>query len=161
MRIAALLFVALCLGSWAPHPLKMSTCTLTPAGTDLQIKVRLFTDDFTAHMEDVAQQRKLNFENAGKKEAKAVADYFQDHFILQCNGKALPLQLTKVVTEEYNLVTAVFLTISIAPCQTLTLRNTLMMDAFENQKNLVILKGPNPKTFEITAANSLESIPLK
>jgi hypothetical protein len=140
MRIAGLMFLLLC-ASWY-HPIHVSVCNvdLDPGSGDMELSVKIFSDDFQdliLHKYQV-QLRITEQEEPGEK-IKAVNRYIGESLQIEINGK--PLGGLEFRGSELN-EEAIWLNYSYqygGRIRKIRIRNTLMLEKFDDQTNLLIV----------------------
>jgi hypothetical protein len=144
MRIVGLVLLLLC-ASWY-HPIHVSVCNvdLDPGSGDIELSLKVFSDDF----QDLIlhkYQVQLNIteqEEPGDK-IEAVNRYIEEAFQLEINGKGVEgLEFRGLEMNEE----AIWLNYSHefgSRIRKVRVRNTLMLEKFDDQTNLLIVSYDN------------------
>ena len=152
-KIAFLVLVALPLLAFTAHKYYFS---VTQADYDkdshsLKIVTRIFYDD----LEKVFQERydtsiKVDASYDQKKLDAYIKDYFSKKFLVSVNGKQMPLHYLGH-KDEVDYVVCFIEVENITSLQAISIENTLLMDMFPEQKNVVHLNlGSQKKSFLLT-----------
>ncbi|MCB0374307.1 MAG: hypothetical protein KDD04_00135 [Sinomicrobium sp.] len=142
----------------AVHKFYLSVTQIEYAGNEqsLQIISRIFIDD----LEKILEERYgINPELATKNEMKNSDDfikkYLSYHFKLSINGKNRPF--TYIGREYENDIVKCYMevdAVDISAVKDITVENTILFDAFEEQKNIVHFKINNKrKSFVLSKEN--------
>jgi hypothetical protein len=153
-------------GSAAGHPIHVSIANFDfrSDSNRIDFSVRLFYDDFQSlinykyntHL-DFRQRTKMTF-----KEQKAITDYIQSSLILMDQNKIPILAEFKSWKVEDMSVWLYFSANTNSEISAIRLENTLMLELFSDQKNMVIAySGGNQQGFEFDKRIKIQHIDLK
>lgn len=130
----------------------------------IQLTTRIFIDDF----EKVLLERYGIEGNLASKEESAMADtyiekYLKEKFIVEINGKQMDYDfLGKVYDNDIMICYVEVPEISLETTSTISLRNEVLMDIFEEQKNVVHFRlGNQKKSFVLIRGNNKGMLKLK
>ena len=125
------------------HPIKMTTAKVD--FTNNTLTINFFRDDLTTCLTQVYRQH-VDFENITENTKTILEAYIQKHFKI---SQKTALKISLITTTLENDV--VHVTLSIEPIQKnipFILHNTLLLHAFSNQRNNVIINATR-YTFDI------------
>lgn len=113
----------------------------------LQISLHLFIDDLEAALrEHGADQLFLGTKQEHPKGEQYVARYLGQNVRLEVNGSTVePQFLGKETSEDLQAIWCYLEVPGITDLQRLTVTNTLLLDQFDDQQNLVHVIGPGEK----------------
>ncbi len=120
------------------HPIKITTSKITISNTDKSITINFFTDDFQAHLSSLFRQQ-IELSEISKSETELILAYTREHFKLKLNGTETKLTFVSVTPLENNVVQLKLRVQSAATIQKVDLSNTLLLETFDNQSNIVHL----------------------
>ncbi len=106
----------------------------------LQIAVKLFTDDLTVALEKPGGVKlHIGTPNEPPKANELIANYLKQHVLLKVNGKDVVFNY--LGKEAETDATWCYLEVqNVAKVQTLEVQNTLLLESFDDQTNMVNLK---------------------
>lgn len=141
------LFVLLSFFSIQKHDFHVSITYAELKDNDLQITMKVFTDDLEAALEE-AYDREPNLGEPDENEGidKMLYDYLARHFKLKREGAEL--NYTFVGTETEQDITFIYFEVAdVGELKQLKVRHTLFFDRFTDQSNIVNVKlGDQLKT---------------
>ena len=122
-----------------PHPFYISVCQIdhNPGNDALEVSFRIFTDDLELALEDMGTERlRLGTDRESEKADLYIGRYLERHVGIEINGRRVNAAfLGKEVDSD---ATWCYVEIEKTPViRTMTLTNTLLFEAFEDQVNLV------------------------
>ena len=141
------------------HKFYISVTNIGYSETDdaLQITTRIFIDDF----KDLMQERygfdaKLNSDNESKLTDEYIEKYLRTKFLVSINGEAKAFDFLGKEYEDDIMICYLEITnIDFPNIKTIELTNEVLMDLFDEQKNLVHFKIKGKKTsFVLIKANN-------
>lgn len=131
------------------HDFHVSKCLVEYNETEqaLQISLHVFVDDLE---EALRQQGHDNLQIGTLKEAEQaeayLGEYLKKNFRLELNGR--PIQATllgKELSDDYMAVWCYLEFTGVTSVRQLKLTNTILMEIFDDQTNMVTVKGPGGK----------------
>lgn len=130
-----------------PHPFYVSVCQIDyNADTEaLEISFRIFTDDLEQALESMGTERlRLGTEREFEKADLYIGRYLNRHVEIEINGqRVMAAFLGKEVDSD---ATWCFVEIEKTPViRSMTMTNTLLLEAFEDQVNLVHINAAGQK----------------
>jgi hypothetical protein len=135
----AFLFCALVL--FSPHEFHLSLTEINHNSEKktLQIAVKLFTDDLTAALEQNGK-KKLNIgtQNEIPQANELIANYIKQHLLLKVNGKDVSFDYLGKEAETDATWSYVEVK-NVAKVQILEVQNTLLIETFDDETNMVNL----------------------
>lgn len=152
--ISLILFKILIIWQWNPnpisHPLKLSTCVITcsPETREIKLNFHFFQDDFGEHLSRISNQD-INFDQNSEEIDSLIKHYIVKNFELSIEDVVQDLQWVKAFRED--IVEYVHFSIPERYCNlpiSINIKNTLMLDAFEKQSNLVRIDLKGDKNFK-------------
>ena len=165
--LITILQVAL-MGLQPAHPIKMSTCIVTydQNGETLNLKFFFFKDDFGDHLSHITGQN-LDLDKKDKTTSLAMQNYIEQNFNISANTTPLTMlyngyQLNDL-TVEVNYSVKNFKCKDTNGKTSLEIENSLLMDAFDEQTNImrIDLKGnKNYHTAKFTKKENRQIIQL-
>ena len=155
-KIVLLVLIALPLMAASAHKYYFSVtqADYDPDSQSLKMVTRIFYDD----LEKVFQERydktiRVDKTYDQKKLDAYIQKYFDQKFMVTINGKAQKLQYIGH-KDEIDYVVCFIEVKNITHPQSITIENTLLMDKFPDQKNVVHLHvGSSKKSFLLTKEN--------
>ena len=130
----------------------------------IQLTTRIFIDDF----DKVLLERYGIKGNLATKEESAMADtyiekYLKEKFIVEINGKQVDYDfLGKVYDNDIMICYVEVPEISLESTSSISLRNEVLMDIFQEQKNVVHFRlGNQKKSFVLIRENNKGMLKLK
>lgn len=149
----SVIFVLLILSLWGnAHPLHLSITNIDCKNDSLQISIRLFKDDFS----NTVNQLFVFTENTDSllPPPHLAINYLLAHFELSTNKQSCQLQFSHQQHDELS-VWYFFSCAFPNNWNQMLLKNTLLTDIFNDQKNLVIVNRNNTEQgFEFNAKTS-------
>jgi hypothetical protein len=122
----------------------------------LQISVHIFIDDLEESLKIQGHSKLFICTERESKEAeKHIETYLRQHLLFSVNGKSA--HYTFIGKESSSDMSAVWIYLEIpvsGRIKTISIRNSLLISEFEDQKNLVHVEGPNKKAGTIIFANT-------
>lgn len=127
--------------------LSKSLLEYNAAENAIQISMHIFLDDLE---EALRQQGKDQLYICTSKESaeaeKHLETYIRDHFKIVVNGQAVEFNfLGKEASEDYQAAWCYIEVENVAELKEIEIVNDLLLEVFEDQKNVVQLIGPNKK----------------
>lgn len=151
--VPVVMLLFLWLSSFIAHPYYISVTELEykPREKELQIAVKIFTDDLEDALKQASHQ-KINLQNKEeqKKNEALVSAYLQKHLNIQVAGKNLNYSFEGMQQEEE--ATWMFLLVkNVAPFTTATVNNDLLYETRSDQVNIMhfVNKGDR-KSYRLT-----------
>ena len=146
------------LGNFMPHPVHVSITDMNYNADEktLESSIKLFRDDLNDHLKTISgKDYKLNTDKPLKSADTAIANYIANHLMLKINAKNAAFSMVGYTLEEESIWVHVQ---TRAPKNTklIAITNTLLMDAFEDQMNLVNLKW-NANAFSLAFKKGQET----
>ncbi len=141
------LFLQILLALLPAHDFHVSKCLIAYSASDqaLQISLHLFIDDLEAALIKGGAPADLRLcTRAEHEEAETYLQrYLGRHFRLTVNGAAIrPEFLGKEISDDLQAVWCYLEAPVTADLRSLGLTNSLLLDVFDDQKNLVRVEGP-------------------
>lgn len=146
------------------HEFHLSKCNIEYKASEkaLQVTLHLFIDD----LESALRERGIDQLYIGTEKEKEGVDihiqkYLQEKFQLKSDTQTL--QLVFLGKEQSEDLAAIWCYLEVTDVETikhLTVTNNVLMDIFEDQKNIVSIKGPEKKSayFLFEKGKSTESV---
>ena len=105
----------------------------------IEVSIKLFTDDLLVALEQAgAPKMELGTENEPPEANELIESYLKAHFKLMVNGK--PTEFTYLGKEAELDATWCFVEVKdVKKVQTIEVQNTLLLEAFDDQTNMVNL----------------------
>ncbi|MEM1137461.1 MAG: DUF6702 family protein [Bacteroidota bacterium] len=149
----------------AYHPFKisMSEITIDPKNPIIKINVRLFLDDFEDALQVASGNDRLDIMDASRATylKEEMGKYIIKHFVISLSGKPIELIPKGFSYDDLVLWFELESTFN-APLQALTIENSLLLELFDTQKNIVHLKGiGKTKSFRFSKKKKIEQVILK
>lgn len=138
--IQLLSFIALLLPTL--HPFHVSVCSIHHAADEqtLQITQKIFADDLEEALNNQAADKTATIDVLQPSDPQAlervIADYLDSHLQISVNGQALKLRFLGYEREDLALW-CYLETEDVPDIQSLTVRSTILTDAFDDQTNIV------------------------
>ena len=151
IKILATLFLLLPSSHFfvADHDFHVSKCLVeyNEAEKALQMSLHLFIDDLEdALQRKSAEKLSLCTPKEHPDAEKYLFQYLQKHFRLEVNGKEMSYSfIGKEVSEDLSAVWCYMEITGVSNLQALQVHNSLLMDLFDDQKNLVSITGSNKR----------------
>lgn len=129
-----------------PHAFHVSKCLIeyNTAESAIQISLHVFIDDTEAalRLQGIDQLYICTAKEAVTADDH-IAAYLTKKLRLEVNGQVVtPVYLGKEVTEDFAGMWCYLEVTDIKDMQELTIENEILMDAFEDQKNIINVIGP-------------------
>ncbi len=127
------------MASPAFHPIHVSVCNIELSGTENMVSVKLFKDDFALALKN-NYQKNIPMEKANEKtNSEIISTYINSCLQIESvQGSKLKLIFkTTVINEE--AIWVYFQAENLTNASKLKIKNTLMLDLWDDQTNLVIL----------------------
>jgi len=122
------------------HPLKISFSKMTFENNIVEIETRLFLDDLSTHLKKKYRIKKIDFSSLSGNGTEALQLYFKESFYLVQKGERLFFKIEDIKFSEDKTILSVFLKVIIQK-SSFTLHNTLLLDAFKKQKNVLLYQN--------------------
>lgn len=129
------------------HDFHLSKCLIEYNVTEkaIQISMQVFIDDLE---EALRREGKDHLALCTPKEAPDAEQYFQDylleHFHLAVNGQEVTYNyLGKEISEDLSSLWCYLEIEAVANINSIKVSNDLLMETFEDQQNIISIKGPN------------------
>lgn len=158
--IVLLLFSAFLISSFGMHKFYMGIYQINyaPEKKMLQITTRIFVDDL-----DKALEKKYNTKSllgSGKESAESLEllkKYLSDNFSIYVNGQLKPMNfLSKEMDSD---VLVCYLSIKdVSKIKSLEIRNSILIDCFPDQQNIVHLTAFDEKKSFLFTASSIKQV---
>ena len=133
----------------ADHEFHASKCMVEYSAPDraVQISMHLFIDDLEeALRQQGADKLYICTDKEDPKAEQYLFKYLQQHFQVLVNEKAYEYEfIGKEVSEDLQAVWCYLEITGIAKVESLTITNDILMEVFEDQKNIMNISGPNKK----------------
>jgi len=153
-KYVLLLLLLLIAFSAHKYYLSLTEINYNPTEKSLHITMRLFIDDLEKSLEaNFNEKFKLDTPSENKKTNKYIAYYLNNNFEIKVNDKKLNF---KFIGKEYedNVVYFYIEIDSVPQIKSIAVQNTMLMDAFETQQNIIKLNMNNQKkTMILNRAN--------
>lgn len=132
------------------HPLKMSVCEITYNADqgEYELDFRIFLDDFSEAMENELTQSNTSFSHTAMKPSIVmIGRYVRSHFNLVINGESQTIRTKSVDLEGIAIHLVLKTKKAIAPTSVhnMLIENSILVDDFPNQRNIVHLFWPGEK----------------
>lgn len=130
------------------HPLKISSSEITCTDKKLQVKIKLFADDFGAALSQLSKKQ-VPFDgiSVDPQTLLLIHQYIHSNFQISINRKAVRMLFYKSIIEEDEAASTklvwLFYEVKTMDCpkiKRMTLKNTLLFDAIPEQKNISTVK---------------------
>ncbi|MCF6213096.1 MAG: hypothetical protein L3J45_03625 [Flavobacteriaceae bacterium] len=144
-KIAILLLIPLMGFTAHKYYLSLTQIDYKPQEKTLQISMRLFIDDIEKSLESNFREKfNLDTPNELPKTNNYIAFYLNNHFRVTVNNK--PTNYTFLGKEYENDIVYFYIEIdSVPPIKSIGVQNTILMNAFDSQKNIIKLNINNQK----------------
>ncbi len=147
------MLIPILLGSFSTiHPIKMSSVLINCNGNSMAIETHFFADDFERSLNSDLSQRYNLTTYYNNKEVREAVDRFTSKYLkLKLNGLNIAFSCSSAIyNKDANLFTFYYKPGAVLKKKNeLIVDNTLLMNFFSEQKNLLIIKlsGQEEKTF--------------
>lgn len=145
MRFILLYISAFLLFSFTAHEFHVSKCLVnfSEENQSLQISIHIFIDDFEDALKDKEQKLFLGSEREKEVADQLVAEYLSNKLKIKVDQKpAIFNYIGKEVSEDLEALWCYFEIEGVQPDKNIEVENTILMELFDDQKNIVSLKGP-------------------
>jgi len=146
MKIILLLFTSWLL-SGQDHDLHLSNMQIKYNTEEkaLQISLNVFIDDIEGALSERGiDNLKILTDKESPQADSILMDYFIDHLILEVDGLAVtPSFIGKESSEDFMAAWCYLEVLDVDPFYTLTISNKILLDHFDDQRNIVIVKRDN------------------
>ncbi len=125
-----------------PHPFYVSICSIDHNAKTkaLEITFKIFTEDLESALEDQTKERlRLGSEHESPKANRYILNYLKSHVTLQVDDDTLTFSYVGKEIEVEETWCYVEIT-NVPSVSKLTIRNSLLLEKFEAQQNLVHVK---------------------
>ena len=146
------------------HQFHVSKCSIEYSKKDkaVQIMMQIFIDDLEDALEEQgAKDLFLGTEKESEKADEYIQKYFEQKFNLTINKKEkTPNYLGKETSEDMSAFWFYLEIPKVRSIKEMTIFNSILMDIFDDQKNIINVKGPNKKTgyFMFIKGNNQETV---
>ena len=131
------------------HEFHLSKCDIdyNEGEKALQISMHIFIDDLETALAKEGKDKLYICTEKEVEEAEGyVFDYLTRHFQLQVDGQAVSYNfIGKEISEDLQAVWCYLEVESVEQVGRLSISNNILMEAFDDQKNIVSIKGPDKK----------------
>lgn len=131
--------------SFSFHEFHVSKCLVNYSEEDqsLQISIHIFIDDFESALKDKEVQLFLGTEKEKPSGDQLVASYLSEKLKIKVDGVDKSFEyIGKEISEDLEALWCYFEIENTNPNQKIEIENTILMELFDDQKNIVSLKGP-------------------
>ncbi|MEM0994130.1 MAG: DUF6702 family protein [Bacteroidota bacterium] len=128
--------------------LSKSVIEYNAAEESLEVTLHIFLDDLEATLFEGGIQEKLNLctEKEHEKGETYVEYYLRRSFRLMVNGKEVEYNyLGKEISEDFQAAWCYIEVPKVGKIENLGVKNTILMELYEDQRNIVQIKVPNEK----------------
>ena len=145
------------------HPIKISTSIITYVDREVTVQMYFFADDFGAHLQKLYGED-IDLEKGTPNTINSVVDYIGNHYVLKINNQTSQLKRLDNSFKDNVFQISFKLNKNIKYVfgkTTIELKNTLLLEAFEDQSNIVRidLKGDsNYETLEFETDNEVQQV---
>lgn len=133
----------------ADHEFHVSKCMIEYSAPDqaLQISMHIFIDDLEeALRRGGADKLFICTEKEAPTAEQYMLEYLHEHFKLAVNGQSYEyVFIGKEVSEDLQAVWCYLEITGLSSIESLTVTNDILLEAFEDQKNILNINGPNKK----------------
>jgi len=149
------------------HQFHVSKCSIEYSAKDkaLQITMQVFIDDLEAALEEQgAKDLFLGTEKESEKADEYIQKYLEQKFNLTINQKEkAATYLGKEISEDLSALWFYLEVPKVKSIKEMTIFNAILMDIYDDQKNIINVKGPNKKTgyFLFVKGNHKETLKFK
>lgn len=154
-KIITILFLCFFINNLSAHPLHMSVCNMDIKNDSLHFSIKLFTDDFNIALD------KYEYDTAVESYIDSVLIYLQQNFVVQINHDNITYSIIDTTINELSIWINCFLPYK-ESIEEIHIKNTLMLDLYSDQKNLLIIQGnQNENGYLFNSNNTALDIPIK
>jgi hypothetical protein len=144
-KFLILLVIPLMAFTMHKYYISLTQINYNPTEKSLHITMRLFIDDLEKSLEaNFNEKFNLDTPNENKKTSKYIAYYLNSNFEIKVNDKKLNI---KFLGKEYedNVVYFYIEIDSVPVIKSIAVQNTMLMNTFETQQNIIKLNMNNQK----------------
>ncbi len=131
------------------HEFHLSKCQIDYSDSDqaLQISLHLFIDDLEDALREQGADKLFICSDKEHEEAEMhLFQYIQQRLTLKVDNQAVTYEfIGKEPSEDLQAVWCYLEISSVAPPKRLDISNDLLMEIFDDQKNIVVVSGPGKK----------------
>lgn len=120
----------------------------------LQITHRIFLDDLELALKP--QHPEVDLLKAGKARKMALEAYFESHFVIEVNGATNAYTFLGAEIED-DVIWCYLEVTNVKEIPKLKISNTILLDVFDDQKNLLHFKMPDDKKSFILDAGQVQA----
>lgn len=121
----------------------MSSQLLDLGNVNPELTINVFWDDFEKHLLST-YRNKLDINKKDIRTTKIIEDYFQKNFKIETSkGESILLKIISYTYLQDQNILKIKFNFELPPVQTITVINTVLIDAFDNQSNILHIKKPN------------------
>ena len=127
------------------HEFHVSKCLVKYSEKDqsLQISIHIFIDDFETALKDKEDQLFLGTEREKSSADQFVENYLTEKLKIKVDGTDQSFEyIGKEISDDLQALWCYFEIENTNPNQKIEIENTVLMELFDDQKNIVSLKGP-------------------
>ncbi len=144
------------------HEFHVSKCVIEYKDNMLQISMHLFIDDLEKALEEQGVTKQyIGTEREASTADELIARYIQQRFSIDVNETDLSYQfLGKELTEDLTAIWCYMEVSNLEELQHLRIANSVLMEIYDDQKNLTTIYGPNKKmkSFLFMKGNSKDEL---
>lgn len=133
----------------ADHDFHVSKCMVEYSAPDraLQVSMHLFIDDLEEALRREGADKLYICTNKEAPTAEAhMLTYLQKHFQLVVNGQSYDYEfIGKELSEDLQAVWCYLEITGLSKVESLTITNDILMEVFDDQRNIINIDGPNKK----------------
>jgi len=155
MKKQFLLILIVCLlqnllwGIHPPHEFHVSKCQIEyfEAEQSIGISLHMYIDDFEEALGNLgAKELFLCTEKENPSAEKHISDYLNEKMAIQLDDQEVSFKYIGKEASDDKIAVWCYLEIEkVADFSKCTITNTVLMEAFEDQKNIIAIKGPKAK----------------
>ena len=127
--------------AFSMHKYYVSVTEIYVKPDKLEIIIRTFPDDIENVLKDTYH---INADLSKKQTRKLLQEYMHSHFLIDVDNQPINYQYTGITTEDEFLVILLQANIDKTP-QKITVKNTILQDLYDEQKNIVHFFYKNDK----------------
>ncbi len=127
----------------------------------LQVSMHIFIDDLERALEEMGAKKLFICTRKEAEEAdQHIYNYLNKHFILSVDGESQPYQYVgKEISEDFSGVWIYLEVTDVEVGEQLMVKNNILMEIFDDQKNIVSVKGMGTKEhYFLFRADAFEEI---
>ena len=133
--------IILSITAFSMHKYYVSVTEIYVKPDKLEIIIRTFPDDIENALKDTYH---INADLSKKQTRELLQEYMHSHFLIDVDNQAINYQYTGITTEDEFLVILLQANIDKTP-QKITVKNTILQDLYDEQKNIVHFFYKNDK----------------